>query len=60
MKTFRGWVVIQSKTGSDWGNERNWPIVSPVFASKNDAKEWLKKALPKLSCCPVGLRKHYC
>ena len=58
-KTFKGWVVIQSKTGSDWGHQKEWPVISDIFDTKKEANEWLNGVIGKLSCCPIDFRKIY-
>ncbi len=43
-KTFRGWAVIKSINGCNWGMQRNlkeWPIVSRIVKTKKEVQHLL-------------------
>jgi hypothetical protein len=60
-KKFKGWAVRKSKTGSDWGRENKWPIVSKIVTTKREA-EHLKDTRQfdrHSDCLPYGIFRIY-
>ena len=64
-KQFKGWAIICSINGSNWGLEHNrkeWPIVSKIVKTKKelDNPVYLIKYINLIkSCCPKQIRKIY-
>lgn len=57
-KTFRGWVHIHSKSGSDWEHYNRWLIVSGPYPKKIQAKEAMH-SWRHTDCCPCHIVKLY-
>jgi hypothetical protein len=64
-KKFKGWAVVVSRGGSNWGQDddrKQWPIVSKIVKTKKELDN--VDILPEFmtlfkSCCPRMAKKIY-
>lgn len=59
-KIFRGWAIIHSKNGSDWGAFDEWKFIDMYPTKKLAVNAMDEYRRNKSDCLPLQVTKVYC